>query len=301
MSILRKLAGLAGEDKNSGANRVEQSKVTDGCDYENQEHCNQCGSVIFESDKFCGGCGEKITGVKAKDNNFNIINEAVRQALRHILKDLKINLQNNDFETFSNIKFVNPIYYQFEVFIYLLFQVDCCFIAMHQEHKIREALFAFMADDMLNALCLSNRKINIFNRMFNLIINQRMIQYGDIQTNKNLTDDLRQINLIKAFLENLIYAISKRKFFNWNKNAQQFTINSDTDRTLIRIIYKESFLLLELKFRNIIKNILIVNSDFTKLSARELDDYIERNTKENDCGFEFMNMLKKLAGFEYEK
>ena len=79
MSILRKLAGLAGEDKNdiSATNKEGQLKVSDEiyCQKQKQKHCKQCGSVIAESDKFCGGCGEKIVkkviGAKERDNNFN--------------------------------------------------------------------------------------------------------------------------------------------------------------------------------------------------------------------------------------
>lgn len=80
MGILRKLAGFADENKNdiSVANKMKQLKTTDGGDYKKQRHCNQCGSVISESDKFCGGCGEKITSnkkivkTKAKKKGFAV-------------------------------------------------------------------------------------------------------------------------------------------------------------------------------------------------------------------------------------
>lgn len=77
MSILRKLAGLADENKNdiSATNKEEQSKVADEIGCQKQKHCDQCGSAISESDKFCGNCGTKIIinkkNVKTKAINGN--------------------------------------------------------------------------------------------------------------------------------------------------------------------------------------------------------------------------------------
>ena len=53
-------------------NKVKKLKAMDEINSRKQKYCSKCGSVIFESDKFCGGCGEEINREKAKIDELSI-------------------------------------------------------------------------------------------------------------------------------------------------------------------------------------------------------------------------------------
>ena len=91
--------------------------------------------------------------------SFDLMNGILREVTKAMVERLKTGLKNDTFSAFPNEKEINPIYPIFEIFSYLLFQLDF-FVVMYQEQKIRKPLFNSIADDMLQTLDMEKKTFN---------------------------------------------------------------------------------------------------------------------------------------------
>jgi len=204
--------------------------------------------------------------------HFNLVNDITRTILKEMLEHLRKGLQDDTLAAFPNKDNVNAIYPAFEIFSYLLFRLDFL-VVTYQEQKVRMPLFNFIADNMLETL---NTEKNIFNS----ILNKRMEEYVGIQTDRQLTDDMRTKKLLGGFLNNLTYSISEQDFFHWEGKGKPLPLLGATEVLVIHIIYKETFLPVEIQFVKMLKNLFTANSDFTQLSTEEINSILESTVKE---------------------
>ena len=204
--------------------------------------------------------------------HFNLVNDILKGILKEMLYGLREGLKESDtIGAFPNKDRSNPVYPAFEIFAYLLFRLD--FLAMmHQEQKLRMPLFNFIADKMLETL-------DIEKGTFNSTLNKRMDEYVGVQTDRQLTDDIRTKKLLQGYLDNLTYSISKQDFFHWEGREKPLPFVGSTNVLAIQITHKEMLLPVEIQFVKMLKNLFTANSDFTQLSTEEINSILESAVK----------------------
>jgi len=211
--------------------------------------------------------------------NFALVSSILRDSTIAMLEGLRTGLQHDTLGVLPNKNDINPFYPLFEIFFYLLFQLDFLVVA-YQEDRIRKPLFNYVADDILDVLDITDQNAR---RSIDNVINKRMTQYGGIQADGNLTDDSRRQKLIKSFAENLAYSVSKQTFFDWDAKSIITLPFTDANQVLVmHIIYGEVLLPVELRFRITIRNLLAANSDVTQLSIDDIDRIQEASLEEID-------------------
>jgi hypothetical protein len=220
--------------------------------------------------------------------NFELMNDILRVAIRAMAEQLRTGLQKNALGAFQNEKEINPIYPTFEIFSYLLFQLDY-FVAADQEEKIRRPLFHFIANDMFETL--DNfvaddmpESVCMDKKTFDSILDKRMEEYGGILVDWNrreITYDLRNKKLLQGFLDNLIYSISKQDLYYWEGKIKPLPWTDANQVLIMHIIFKEMLLPIEIRFRKIIRNIFKATPDFTQLSTDKLEDIILQMEQDN--------------------
>lgn len=204
--------------------------------------------------------------------HFNLVNDIMRRIFKGMLEGLRISIQNDTLGIFPNEKEFNALYPAFEIFAYLLFRLDFL-VVMYQEQKLRMPLFNFIADKMLEIL-------DIEKNTFNSTLNKRMEEYAGIQTDRQLTNDLRTKKLVQGFVDNLTYSISKQDFFRWEGKRKPLPLLGINEVLTMHITYKDILLPLEIGFAKMVKNLFKANSDFTQLSVEEINSILESTVKE---------------------
>ncbi len=211
-----------------------------------------------------------IDKIKIRANKFGLLDELMRITLKEMLEGLKIGSKSDTLGVFKNMKKVNAIYPAFEIVALLIFRLDF-YVATYQETELREPLFNFIADRMTERLCMEK---NIFNNF----LNKRMEEYGGIQADMQLTDESKQTKLLEGFLYNLVYSISEQAFYDWEGEIKPLIFLPAHHKLTIHIIYKEMLLPVEIIFVKTIRNLFIANSDFTKLSDKEINLILEKSS-----------------------
>jgi len=191
---------------------------------------------------------EEINARVTRLGNFDFIDDILRDMVKAMLEELRLGLRSDTLGVFPTEKHVNPIYPEFEIFSYLLFQLDFL-AALYQEEKIRRELFHFLADRMIGTLAIEKE-------IFNNVLNRRMQEYGGIQVDESLTDDSRRKKLLQGFLDNLTYAISKQDLFCWEGKIKPLPLTDADELFLMHIIYKDGLWPMEIRFRIMVKHLL---------------------------------------------
>jgi len=214
-------------------------------------------------------------------NNFEMMNDMLRVTVRAMVEQLRTGLQNDALGAFQNEKEINPIYPTFEIFSYLLFQLDY-FVAADQEEKLRRPLFDFIADDMFETLVKFvdhdiPETICMDKKTFDSILDKRMEEYGGILVDWNrgeITYELRNKKLLQGFLDNLAYSIAKHDLYYWEGKIKPLPCTDVNQVGIVHIIFKEMLLAIEIRFRRILRSIFAANQDFTQLSTGKLEEIL---------------------------
>ncbi len=198
--------------------------------------------------------------------HFEFMDYILRMTLKTMLARLGEGLQATHLGTFTNKDKIDFVYPAFEIFSYLLFDLD--YLAQtYQEQKLGKPLFNFIADRMLETLYIEKNT-------FNNTLSKRMEEYGDILVDWNagkITDDIRTKKLIEGFLINLTYSISKQALFRWEGKIKPLPPTDALKFHEMHIIYIDTLLPTETRFFKLLKNLFTVNSDFTQLSIEAID------------------------------
>ncbi len=220
--------------------------------------------------------------------NFEMMNDMFRVTVRAMVEQLRTGLQKDALGAFPNEKEINPIYPTFEIFSYLLFQLDY-FIAADQEEKLRRPLFDFIADDMFETLVNfvaddTLETVCMDKKTFDSILDKRMEEYGGILVDWNhreITYELRNKKLLQGFLDNLTYSISKQVLYYWEGKIKPLPWTDANQVGIMHIIFKEMLLPIEIRFRTIIRNIFKATPDFTQLNTDKLEDILLQMEQDN--------------------
>jgi len=205
-------------------------------------------------------------------NNLDLVNYGISHTTSVMLERLKKGIQDDTLEILPNKKKVDFLFPTFEIFSFLLFQLDYL-VVQYQEQKLREPLFNFIVDNMFKAL-------HIKEKFFVRILNKRMEEYGGIKADAKLTNDLRQQRLAQSFVDNLAYSIFEKNLFDWEGEIKPVPLLDALKVFAIYAIYSEELLPVEATFLIIQRNLFAANSDFTRLSRKELENIQKINEKE---------------------
>jgi hypothetical protein len=179
--------------------------------------------------------------------NFEFIDHMLMNIVKVMLQELRLGWRSNTLWALPTEKHVNPVYPTFEIFSYLLFQLDSL-AALYQEEKTRKGLFHFLADRMLGTLTIEKE-------IFNNVLNRRMQEYGGIQVAESLATDSRLKKLLQGFLDNLTYAISKQDLFCWEGETKPSLLIDANELLLIHAIYNDLWPM-EIRFRIMVRHLL---------------------------------------------
>jgi len=205
-------------------------------------------------------------------NNFGLVNYGISTTTNVMLERLKKGIQADTIGIFPNKKKINFLHLSFEIFSYLLFQLDYL-VVQYQKQKLREPIFNFIVENMFKAL-------HIKENFFVKILNKRMEEYGGIKADIKLTNDLREQRLVESFLQNLAYSIFEKNLFDWEGKIKPIPILDILKVSAIHAIYIETLLPVEATFLVIQRNLFAAKSDFTQLSKKELKDIQKINEEE---------------------
>jgi len=181
-------------------------------------------------------------------DNFRFVAGILWETAEGMLEGVRFGLRHDKLGILPAEKDVNPIFPAFEVFSYLLFQLDFL-AATYQEQGIRRRLFHFVADKIQEILP-TKRKV------FNSILDRRMQEYGGIQVDESLTDDSRRRKLLQGFLDNLTYAISKQDLFCWEGKTKPLPLTDADELLVIHAIYQHNLRPAEINFRIMLRHVL---------------------------------------------
>ena len=198
--------------------------------------------------------------------NFSLLNDMLGMALKEMLEGLVEGLQRSKL-IFPKKGGSNLVYATFEIFAYLLFSLDF-FVVVYQEQKLRIPLFNYIADNMLQTL-------DIERSVFNSTLSKRMAEYVGIQTDAQLTAEVKNKKLLRGFLDNLTYSVSEQNLFQWEGSIKPLPFTGDTEVLQMHIIFAAELMPVELKLWEVVKSIFAANSDFTKLSIQKINSILD--------------------------
>ena len=187
-------------------------------------------------------------------------------ALNEMIEGLREGLQRSK-DIFPKKDKINLMYAGFEIFAYLLFSLDY-FMVTCQEQKLRKPLFNFIADNMLQTS-------DIERRVFNNTLNIRMQEYVGIITDGRLAAEKKNERLLRGFLGNLTYSVSKQSLFQWEGSIKPLPFLDATEVLQMHIIFRAELMPVELKLWEVVKSILTANSDFTSLSIQKINSILD--------------------------
>lgn len=219
--------------------------------------------------------------------NFELLNDMFRATVRAMLEQLRVGLQKNTLGAFVDQEDINPVYPTFEIFSYLLFQLDY-FVVADQEEKLRRPLFDFIADDMFQTLVKVSVAADMLGlvmdkKTFDSILDKRMEEYGGILLDRNrgdITYDLATKKLLQGFLDNLTYSVCTQDLYSWEGRTKPLHWTDANQVMIMHIIFKEMLLPIEVRFRRILRSIFKASKNFTQLSTDKLDKILIQMEKD---------------------